>query len=279
MKLGLKSLRQQCPPIASRIRPAGAYQVLKAFLDGSEPFGTANVAVVAGFVAPGARWELFESKWTPLLQELKLSRWHMTDYRRRKKEYERWSADKFIYAKDRVIEVLNSCCLIGVGCAVDVEVFEDWRVTCGYFVDPDPYYFCLNNVLSKLIRGFSEPVDDGITIYCDQDQHREHLGREIARWHTNRLRSLQYDHGVGPRRDREVATHYGSSYKLTGIQAADILANETFKCMADFLRTKKYEEPEFVSGIKGNCPVSVDLLYDKKIIDIVQRAKFRRDEV
>ena len=95
----------------------GLTTVLKAFLDGSEPFGTANVAVVAGFVAPGARWELFESKWTPLLQELKLSRWHMTDYRRRKKAYDRWSADQFIYAKDRVIEVLNSC-------------FFDWGRLC-----------------------------------------------------------------------------------------------------------------------------------------------------
>jgi hypothetical protein len=270
--------------LCARLHPSSAglgLVVLKAFLDASDPWGSARVAVVAGFVAPCARWELFDSKWGEMLADLKLSRWHTTDYRRRTKEYAKWPDDKFTYAKYKVLDILNSCFVIGVGCAVDVDVFEDWRVTAGHFVVPDPHYFYLDNVMSKLIRGFSEPIDEGITIYCDQDEpERENLGRAIAKWHTDRLRRLKYDHPVGPKRNREVDTHYGSSRTFKGIQAADVLANDTYKCMADFLRTKKLEKPEFISGMKAEtCPVSVDLLYDKEIIDIVQRAKFRRDEV
>jgi hypothetical protein len=253
--------------------------VLKAFVDGSDPRENVPVAVVAGFVSNVATWESFEAQWNPLMKELGLARWHAADFRNRKGQYANWPSAQFLYSKGQVLKTLNSCQLLGVGCAVDINVFNDWRVTCGYYVHPDPYYFCLEKVLSKLIRGISEPVDEGVDIYCDRDQGREHLGKDIAQWHESRLRRLPYDMPVGPSRGRSVSTHYVSSFDFKPVQAADVLANDTYVCMKDFIRTNKFEEPEFIAGMKEKCLIMMDYFHDKELIEIDARSKLRRDEV
>ncbi len=164
--------------------------VLKAYLDASDPNGNIPVAVVAGFVTDLAGWENFEVQWRPLMKELELARWHMTDFRNRDGQYAKWPDAQFLYAKGRVISILNSCQLFGSGYAINVEAFNEWRVTCGYYVNPDPYFFCLDKMLGKLIRGLVEhPIDEGVAIYCDRDKGRERLGLNIAEWHDDQLRT------------------------------------------------------------------------------------------
>jgi hypothetical protein len=79
--------------------------VLKAYLDAGEPRENVPVAVVAGFVSPVTCWESFEDQWNPLMVELGLTRWHTTDFRNHRKQYETWPDAKFLYAKGQVLSV------------------------------------------------------------------------------------------------------------------------------------------------------------------------------
>jgi hypothetical protein len=69
---------------------------------------------------------------------------------------------------------------LGVGASVDTRLFEEWRMTLDACYPSDPYYFCLDRVLYRLITGISEaPKDEGITIYCDQEQGYEEIGQDM----------------------------------------------------------------------------------------------------
>jgi len=133
--------------------------------------------------------------------------------------------------------------------------------------------------MRTLIRGITEyPEDEGVAIYCDQDKGREALGLEIAKWHQAQLKIL-HKPGARARPDREVSTHYVSSFAYAPLQAADILANDTFRYMKKFLRTGKQEDPYFVSCMrKAGVAVAINFLHDEEIIEMNARAKLHADD-
>jgi hypothetical protein len=102
--------------------------------------------------------------------------------------YNRWTEATHLKAKDDVCRILNSVQLFGVGAAVNIHAFNEWRLKASHFYSDDPYYFCLDYSLRILIHGISEhPKDEGITICIDRDKKREALGKQIAKWHQARL--------------------------------------------------------------------------------------------
>ena len=159
--------------------------VLKAYLDASNEGTGDPVAVVAGCVADENQWAAFESVWVSFLGEFELTRFHSSHFWARKEPpYSRWSDAKWEKAKGDVCRILGGLRIIGVGAAVSLKAFNEWRATSDLFYHHDPYYFCLQYTLGILIRQISQhPLDEGITIYIDQDKGRESLGQEIAKWH------------------------------------------------------------------------------------------------
>jgi len=88
-----------------------------------------------------------------------------------------------------------------------------------------PLRFCLDECLSGLIHRFHElPEDEGIAIFIDRDEN-ENLAREITEWHVDYYRhNDQVDDS-----NREITLAFGSDREFVPIQAADILANETYR--------------------------------------------------
>jgi hypothetical protein len=241
--------------------------VLRAYLDASNEQDGDPVAVVAGFVGDERQWEAFEAVWSPFLSENGLARFHAAEFWARNGQFKRWSDAQHLKAKGDVCRILNSLNLFGVGAAVNINAFNEWRVSAPYFYLDDPYYFALDYSLRILIRGISaHPKDEGITIYIDQDKKRESLGRKIATWHQRRLRRSPLSLS-GPNNQRQVDTHYGSSFDFKPLQAADILAHSTFQWSRDYLRRGELEEPYFLNCMRHNCFIATQYFFDSAGIE------------
>jgi hypothetical protein len=114
------------------------------------------------------------------------------------------------------------------------------RATLTDYYPPDPYYFCLDRVLSTIVYS-TGPNDKGITIYCDQEKEHELIGRDLVRWHEARLAhnpSLATNPLTGP---REVSVHYGPKRQFIPLQLADILANDAFRSACNSLVSRQTE--------------------------------------
>lgn len=275
--------------VADLIHPYG-YQkgwtiVLRAYLDASNEGARDPCVVVAGFVADTPNWQQFEDLWRPFLAEYELKRFHSFRFWERRDEFQPWSDAKWEAARLRVGKIISELDPkpIGVGCAIALQPFEEWRHQQARFVDPDPYYFCLDTCLHTLIRGVTQhPVDEGIAIYIDQDKERERLGEKIAEWHQERLKYLPV---INPKikPDRAVTIHYVPStvVEYCPLHLADILANGTFRRMKGFLQTGDINSncPYFIECVeKSKWSIGMHLLYDIELIDIQSRAKFHADD-
>jgi hypothetical protein len=147
------------------------------------------VVVVAGFLGWPAHFEWFEQQWNPLLTELGLDHFHATEFwARRSRQYRDWNDAKWLKAKGDICKILsdNRGPPIGVAYAANVDLFQQWRATLNDYYPNDPYYFCLDRVLSTLSYS-TGPKDTGITIYCDQEKEHELIGTDLVRWHEARL--------------------------------------------------------------------------------------------
>ena len=210
--------------------------VLSAYLDASGQGTKDPVAVVAGFVTNEDGWATFEKAWQLFLHEFGLVRFHVAPYWARQRPFDKWNEAKWLAAQSAICKAIASVKLLGVGVALSVRVFDEWRMTLDQYYPDDPYYFCLDRVLYHLISGLSEtPKDEGITIYIDNDKQYEDIGLRVAKWHMDRLRrdpSVRTEF-IAP--DRPVDTHYGSSLDLKPLQLADILSHATFQTSRDRL--------------------------------------------
>jgi hypothetical protein len=205
--------------------------VLRAYLDGSGTDPQQKVVAVAGWAASEREWDWWEREWLALLAELNIKRWHHTDFLRKKGEYADWNDAKNLLAHGEVCRIMNEIRPFGIGAAVWRVDYEELWKTGKWNMPRDPYAFCLDHCLEALIHRFHEvPRDEGIAIYVDQDDP-EHidLGRRVAAWHEAYLRSNREARNP----DRAASTIYGSNLQYIPLQAADILANETYRYMHD----------------------------------------------
>jgi hypothetical protein len=206
--------------------------VLKSYLDASGASDPNQAVVaVAGWGATEDEWDHWERRWLALLAELDLKKgWHHTDFLGKRDEYQDWSEAKILYAQGQLIQIFNEIGLLGIGAAVWRADYEEalasgrWRA-----MQASPYAFCLNDCAESLIHGFHEaPEDDGIAIYADQDgKALEEMGRVLFDWHTDFNRRNK--NAINPA--REVMTAYGPRAKYRPLEAADVLANETYRYM------------------------------------------------
>jgi hypothetical protein len=272
--------------VGNLIHPRGSKErltlVLKAYLDGGGKYQDNNtpVVAVAGFVAGEFRWGQFEPRWQAFLDEFGLDNFHAAPFwSRKERPYSYWDDKKHALAADWLCSVFEEGCPFGVGWAVDKELFEQWRPSVGFFVDEDPYYFCLSLCLNDLIRGIPEAThDEGVAIYIDQDKDHEALGRQLARWHEQRLRRNPPKSNIN--RDRAITVTYGSRINFRPLQAADVLAHAGYQYLSNFLQVigKPPPEPLFLPEPyflermnRARCPVHVNMVHTMKHFGIIAK--------
>lgn len=250
--------------------------VLAAYLDASGKHRSDSVVAVAGFIASASLWVSFESRWQKFLDEFGLQRFHAAQFWSRKgRPYSTWDSTKHNAAAAHICAIFRDLNPFGVGAAVDVNAFNEWRSKLDILVDPNPYYFCLSRCMRPLIRIITTvPNDEGVAIYVDQDTELQSLGYEIARWHESRLRQ-EPAANINP--ERSVSTTYGSSLDFLPLQAADILAHASFQCLRDFLATgQRGPEPAFLACMKSaQVPVAVNNYFEQEHFNIEMRKSVR----
>jgi hypothetical protein len=254
--------------------------VLQSYLDDS---GTNDdrlpVVTVSGFVADNTLWDDFEAKWSKFLGDFDLPRFHAAPFLARRRPFDKWSDEKYENAKDIVCDILSRYQWIGIGTAVSRTAFMEWRDSIGRYIDPDPYYLCLDNCLRYLIRGVRNAFsDDGMAIYVDEDKGREKLGYRLSEWNETRLRG---DPGYHADPNRSISTRYASSYSCRPLQAADILAHGVCQWATQVLEDEKSAVPNvFLQSIRrNNAPIGCNFLYSKELLDIDSRSLLYRGEI
>ena len=158
------------------------------------------------------------------------------------------------------------------------KAFNEWRESKRYFRLSDPYYFCLEGCLKKLIREIKKSygADDEIAIYVDQDKGRERLGRDLAKWQESKLRQ---DPGFHVNPNRNITVEYASAYDKRPLQAADILAHALFQKAKRFLEFGEYVDPPFLAALDADkIPIAAEFLESKEILEIVERSRLYADE-
>ena len=254
--------------------------VLKAYLDDSGTNQAERAVAVAGFVASTELWTSFETRWRKILDCYDLPRFHAANYLARKRPFSRWPDDKYQECGRDVCAAFRDITPLGIGNTVDLEVFHEWRYSVGIFINPDPYYFCLDLCLRSLIRGISQvPNDEGVMIFVDRDNGRENLGVQIGRWHEEYIRRFPQDH-INP--DRSVSVTYGPDIEYLPLQAADVLVNGSFQWMKEFLRTRPGDpappENMFLRAMRnqpGPDPITLRHFHSAELLDIEFRKMIR----
>jgi hypothetical protein len=219
--------------MANHLHPSWSTEkivVLKGYLDGSGTDPNQEVIAVAGWGATEDEWDHWEGRWLQLLGELGLKRWHHTHFLGKHGEYKNWEPAKFLFAEGQLIKIFNEIGLLGIGAAVWLTDYQKavgsgkWKT-----MQTDPYAFCLNECMEGLIHRFHEaPKDDGIEVYIDIDtKATQSLAKALSQWHIDYNRRNK--NAINPERD--VSTVAGPNRQYIPLQAADILANETYGYM------------------------------------------------
>ncbi len=224
--------------------------VLRAYIDDSGTNMADKVVAVAGFVANERQWHSFETAWKALLQKYDLKRFHAAPYLSRKRPFSRWTQETWGNCGRDICEIFKRNTPRGFGYTVDLQAFEEWRCETGIFINPDPYYWCVDLCLRSLIRSTVEvPKDEGIAIYIDNDDGRENLGVQIGKWHADYI-STNPPERID--RNRNVTVTYGSSADLLPIQAADILVHGCFQWLKEMVDTgaTDHEENVFLQAMR-----------------------------
>jgi hypothetical protein len=200
--------------------------VLKAYLDASGTDPSQKIVAVSGFATNEQRWTQFEKEWSDFLREVGLTRWHNTDFYTKRGEYALWGEHdaRRLFAPRRISEIINAARPFGIGASVRYADWDPLRAAGKVPTDESALGFCLDHCLAALIHRLHEMPDEGIAIYVDRDEN-ENLAREITDWHIEYYQ--RNEENANPYRD--INLRFGSDRQFIPLQAADILANETFR--------------------------------------------------
>jgi hypothetical protein len=247
--------------------------VLEGYIDASEEQPGIPVASVAAFVATEAHWEKFKRLWKLFLQRNEIKgRFQASTFWARREQFN-WDDDKHNRVKNEVCQIFNECGMIGYAASINCNAFEEWRLKQAIYHHHDPYYFCLQRILRPLIFGLKETAkDEGIAIYIDRDNARQKIGESVAEWAENRLRCMKNTR-VDPQ--REISTHYVSSFDYVPLQAADILANSAYKNLASYLKTKSWTTAPFMDCLdKSRVFIGMEPFADVEMIEILLKGTY-----
>jgi hypothetical protein len=204
--------------------------VLAGYIDGSNLHDSGDAVVVAAWVADTEKWTVWERHWKALIDYInqktrcRIDRWHHVDFMNKRKAFSDIREAEWFIARRMIGDAFEAAKPHAWAEAVFRKEYEQVRAS-HQWLPADPYYFLLDHILGRLVHGFfAAPKDEGILIYCDQDKNKA-LVLNLANWHEQYLRNLQFD--LRGDRFREVMTAYGSDLAYMPIQAADVLAYET----------------------------------------------------
>jgi hypothetical protein len=214
----------------------GTIAVFWGYFDESGTHDKPEVFALAGYVASTAEWEHFEREWSQVLQSEGVRIFHMAPLcaRPRRGEFKGWTDAKAEVFLSRVLAVIEHRALFGFAAFVRksdfAEILRPALVLPRDRIYKRPYILCMQSCMSLILEHFpSPPYNPGSVdkIACVFD--RNHEMRSKATDHFWEI----VDARNWGRRFQLIA--FAPKRFLTPLQAADLLAYETYRYGTDAL--------------------------------------------
>lgn len=249
--------------------------MLKAYIDGSH---NDNIEVVAGFVASEQAWGSFDDVWRFILDKFKLDHFHTTDYWSRRRPYDKLTDDQHVALRTELCDALKATKAIAFGSVIAKSAYDQWHLDQPIFAHTDAHYFGIDRSLRFLIRGINtHPFDEGVAIVCDNDKEHRSMTEKMQQWHTARLRRTTRRWPGHPDPNRPLQFSFEAARETPRLQAADVIANAGLRWGISDL-SGYFEEPQFLAGIKPECPIALMPFMSSEVIRIDVEAQTRMED-
>jgi len=249
--------------------------MLKAYIDGSH---NDDIEVVAGFVASELAWGGFNDIWQAILAKYGLHHFHTTDYWSRRRPYDRLTDTQHTDLRIELCGALKLTKAIAVGSVISKEAYNEWHLGQPVFASTDAHYLGIDRSLRFLIRGINtHPIDEGVSIVCDNDKEHRKLTEQMQAWHAGRLRKTTQRWPGHPDPNRPLQFSFDNAHNNPRLQAADIIANAGLRWGVSDL-SGQFEEPQFLAGIKPECPIALTPMMSREAIEAHLSARFGTED-
>lgn len=196
--------------------------VLKFFCDESY---NAKVFTFAGFMASDVEWGKLQRKWKQRVKKAGVSRFHAANINGYTEEFAGWTPAR---SKDFVVPLLNIIkhrLMAGFSFAMLLEDYEQYTSPIAKAKLGSPYLCCFKHCITMAAQAMnSMPPEDKFAVILDR-----HAEEKEAR---DLFYKIKDDSNV-PYRHRLATCVPGGWEEYTPLQAADMIAYDTFKLLDD----------------------------------------------
>ena len=216
--------------------------MLVCYCDESHDEGEQRVFAVGGFSATESEWELFGEKWNAITEG---ATFHAADCEAGRGSFEGWPREKRFGLYRHLAELIATSPLLGEGCAVFLPEF--------YGVFPEtgkasPYLFCFQDVVTEFyfLGDLVIPKED-VAFVFDRNQDyaynatflydllaRRSVGGPVVRCSGDTFAPKEWPLGV-----KLDAIAFQSKERSPGLQAADMIARETYKFIDNLMTSNR----------------------------------------
>lgn len=213
----------------------GLVAVLRVFGDETGNHRGAPITAVAIYFAHPANWRQFKKPWRKRLKKLTGSEsFHMFDFEHGLNAFEGWDETQKTKLRDALFPLIPKYAERGMSCAVlDPEILREAKelqsIRREFHRDEIPYLWCMTRLVKTLGSGLTGKwANERITFVFAKNQYSD-IARHCYDW-------IKYNAPYGERLAGTIA--FAPIEEHPGLEAADILAFETYKLLDDWRQKK-----------------------------------------
>jgi Protein of unknown function (DUF3800) len=230
--------------------------ILHGYFDESGTHLSADATVISGFVGTIEDWDAVEEKWRAAVDG---QVFHYVDCKHQKKAYERWDTVRCNSHIDRLAAVLGESNLR----SVVASYRGSWQAALTHIPKaaqrfPNAYSFSLEACI-ETIRHFTRKYWDNSDIALVFSRQDEYAPRAHETWDT-----FKYN-GLWP---EIVSFAYGEPAKLWPLQAADMIAHESYLATLAVAGADELARPDSKNPARAEWPLMRALVERNRIRDI-----------
>ncbi len=257
--------------------------MLKAFCDESSDGRSERIYVVAGYFGDEEQLKRLDTDWKARLSESNLSEFHMSDCEAGRKEYPSLHRNERAVLQRDLISIISNSGVVGVSVALDIRAYNDLlpelkpflifppgRGTSGHL--REPYFLPFKLAVEQICMNISN-VKLGQDVEMIFDRKESVQGRAtglfegIWEWEHDWIKKIG-----------RVTLSFADKSEFTPLQAADVLAYESFRWVDVYLRkgrTERWQWNKIKTTIKPN---RISLLDRDGLSEVRDLLKARRAE-